>query len=48
MLSARDTLIVAGVANPEMILSKIQDNTAAVHTLWLSLVKNGSIKIATD
>ena len=48
MNQARDTLIGAGVANPEMILGKIQDNTAALHTLWKSMVKNGSIKIATD
>jgi hypothetical protein len=48
MIAERDYLVSTGVANPTMLLSKIEENTDKVHALWRSLVANGVIQVGVN
>ena len=44
MVAERNYLVDQGVASPQMMLSKIGENTSKLHELWSALVKSGALQ----
>lgn len=46
MIAERNYLVNQGVASPEQLLSKIEDNTEKLHTLFTGLVASGALAVS--